>query len=101
VIRRFVAVLSAAAWLAATVGVFADADRDRRMDAIRSEIERLEEIVRSLEANDLDLDDALLLFEEGVRRLKAARDLLRSSELTVKRVLEEANGTLSTDDVSL
>ncbi len=69
--------------------------------SFRSEIERLEEIVRSLEANDLDLDDALLLFEEGVRRLKVARDLLRSSELTVKRVLEEANGTLSTDDVSL
>jgi exodeoxyribonuclease VII small subunit len=69
--------------------------------SFRSEMERLEEIVRSLEANDLDLDDALLLFEEGVRRLKVARDLLRSSELTVKRVLEEANGTLSTDDVSL
>jgi exodeoxyribonuclease VII small subunit len=69
--------------------------------SFRSEIERLEEIVRSLEANDLDLDDALQLFEEGVRRLKVARSLLRESEITVKRVLEEANGTLSTDDVNL
>lgn len=69
--------------------------------SFRTEIERLEEIVRSLEANDLDLDDALQLFEEGVRRLKAARGLLRESEITVKRVLEEANGTLSTDDVNL
>jgi len=71
------------------------------MPSFRSEIERLEEIVRSLESDDLDLDDALVLFEEGVRRLKAARGLLRESELTVKRVLEDANGTLSTDDVSL
>jgi exodeoxyribonuclease VII small subunit len=69
--------------------------------SFRSEIERLEEIVRSLESDDLDLDDALVLFEEGVRRLKAARGLLQESELTVKRVLEDANGTLSTDDVSL
>ena len=69
--------------------------------SFRSEIERLEEIVRSLESDDLDLDDALVLFEEGVRRLKAARGLLRESELTVKRVLEDANGTLSTDDVGL
>ncbi|UCG86161.1 MAG: exodeoxyribonuclease VII small subunit [Gemmatimonadota bacterium] len=69
--------------------------------SFRSEIERLEEIVRSLESNELDLDDALVLFEEGVRRLKTARELLQESQLTVKRVLEEADGTLSTDDVSL
>ena len=69
--------------------------------SFRGEIERLEEIVRSLEANDLDLDQALTLFEEGVGRLKTARKLLSESELTVKRVLEDANGTLNTDDVSL
>ena len=69
--------------------------------SFRSEIERLEEIVRALESNELDLDDALRLFEEGVGRLKAARGLLRESQLSVKRVLEEANGTLSTEDVSL
>ncbi len=69
--------------------------------SFRTEIERLEEIVRSLESNDLDLDRALQLFEEGVGRLKTARKLLSESEITVKRVLEEADGTLSTDDVSL
>ncbi len=69
--------------------------------SFRTEIERLEEIVRTLESNDLDLDRALQLFEEGVGRLKTARKLLSESEITVKRVLEEADGTLSTDDVSL
>ena len=69
--------------------------------SFRSEIERLEEIVRSLESNDLDLDKALQLFEEGVARLKVARGLLKESEITVKRVLEESDGTLSTDDLSI
>jgi exodeoxyribonuclease VII small subunit len=69
--------------------------------SFQGEIARLEEIVRSLESNDLDLDQALQLFEEGVGRLKTARKLLSESEITVKRVLEEADGTLSTDDVSL
>ena len=69
--------------------------------SFRTEIERLEEIVRSLESNDLDLDRALSLFEDGVARLKTARKLLSESELTVKRVLEDADGTLNTDDVSL
>ena len=69
--------------------------------SFQGEIARLEEIVRSLESNDLDLDQALHLFEEGVAKLKTARRLLGESEITVKRVLEEADGTLNTDDVSL
>lgn len=69
--------------------------------SFKAEIERLEEIVRSLEANDLDLDHALGLFEEGVRRLKVARGLLQKSEIKVQRVLEESDGTLGTDDVDL
>jgi exodeoxyribonuclease VII small subunit len=69
--------------------------------SFKTEIERLEEIVRSLEANDLDLDNALGLFEEGVRRLKVARALLQESEIKVQRVLEESDGTLGTDDLDI
>jgi exodeoxyribonuclease VII small subunit len=69
--------------------------------SFRTEIERLEAIVRSLEGNDLDLDKALELFQEGVERLKKARELLTESELTVQRVLEENDGTLGTDDLDL
>jgi exodeoxyribonuclease VII small subunit len=65
----------------------------------REELERLEAIVRQLEDGETDLDRALQLFEEGVRRLQAARDLLRQSELTVKQVLEDADGTLRTGPI--
>lgn len=64
--------------------------------SFRTELERLEAIVRELEDADLDLDRALELFQEGVARLKTARTLLRDSELTVKRVLEAADGTIRT-----
>ena len=73
----------------------------KKEPSFQEEIARLEEIVRCLESNDLDLDQALHLFEEGVGRLKTARRLLGESEITVKQVLEEADGTLNTDDVSL
>ncbi|GBD33030.1 MAG: hypothetical protein KatS3mg081_0100 [Gemmatimonadales bacterium] len=69
--------------------------------SFKEELERLEAIVRQLEQEDLDLDRALALFEEGVARLKAARELLQKSELTVKRVLEAADGTLGTDPLDL
>lgn len=69
--------------------------------SFRTEVERLEAIVRALEDNDLDLDQALELFQEGVGRLKKARELLAASELIVQRVLEESDGTIGTDDIDL
>jgi len=41
--------------------------------ALAEDLARLEEIVRKLEADDVELDTALVLFEEGVARLRAAR----------------------------
>ncbi len=52
------------------------------------QLERLEDIVRRLEGEDLDLDAALKLFEEGVERLRAARDQLAEADLKVKKALK-------------
>jgi exodeoxyribonuclease VII small subunit len=62
--------------------------------SLADELARLEEIVRRLEADDLDLDGALALFEQGVGCLRAARERLAAAEVRVRAVLEEANGTL-------
>jgi len=51
-------------------------------------LERLETIVRRLEAEDLDLDEALKLFEEGVERLRTARAQLAEAELKVQKALK-------------
>jgi exodeoxyribonuclease VII small subunit len=61
---------------------------------LSEELARLEEIVRRLEADDLELDAALTLFEEGVARLRAARERLAAAELKVQAVLEEASGDI-------
>jgi exodeoxyribonuclease VII small subunit len=67
-------------------------------DTLSADLRRLEEIVRSLEAEDTDLDQALALFEEGVARLRAARDRLGEAEARVQKVLEDAAGQLSVTD---
>ena len=69
------------------------------MSSIAEELARLEAIVRRLESEDVDLDDALALFEEGVARLRAARDRLRDAELKVQSVVEEAGGDLRFTDL--
>ena len=58
------------------------------MAEFSKQLERLEAIVRKLESEDLDLDAALKLFEEGVERLRVAREQLAQAELKVKKVLE-------------
>jgi exodeoxyribonuclease VII small subunit len=64
---------------------------------IAQDLNRLEEIVRRLEADDVELDAALALFEEGVARLRAARERLASAEVKVQTVLEEAGDLRLTD----
>lgn len=66
--------------------------------SLAEELTRLEDIVRRLESDELDLDAALALFEEGVRRLRDARDRLAQAEVKVQSVLEEAGGALRLSD---
>jgi exodeoxyribonuclease VII small subunit len=65
--------------------------------SIAQDLNRLEEIVRRLEADDVELDAALALFEEGVARLRAARERLVSAEVKVQTVIEEAGDLRLTD----
>jgi exodeoxyribonuclease VII small subunit len=64
-----------------------------------AELERLEAIVRALEDSEVDLDEALELFQEGVERLKTARKLLQETELTVQKVVRAADADLPDDDL--
>jgi exodeoxyribonuclease VII small subunit len=66
---------------------------------LAEDLARLEEIVRKLEADDVELDAALVLFEEGVARLRAARERLAAAELKVQAVLEEAGGDIRLTDL--
>ncbi len=55
--------------------------------SLEGRLKRLEEIVRSLEAADLDMEEALTLFEEGVEHVRGAEATLRVAELKVEELL--------------
>lgn len=55
---------------------------------LEAQLARLEEIVSSLEGEELELEAALRLFEEGVGRLRQAQEAIRSAELRIERVIE-------------
>jgi exodeoxyribonuclease VII small subunit len=60
---------------------------------------RLEEIVRRLDEEQLDLGDALALFEEGVSHLRDAAGTLAEADARVKRLTEQANGVFTLEDL--
>jgi exodeoxyribonuclease VII small subunit len=75
------------------------AERDPDPTPLADELARLEEIVRKLETDDVELDAALALFEEGVARLRSARERLTDAELKVQAVLEAARGEIRLTDL--
>mgnify|MGYP005857988539 CR=1 FL=1 len=72
-----------------------DTDRGRTESTLSLEkrLRRLEEIVGQLETEELDLDRALALFEEGVAHVKEAEGALAAAELRVEELLGESGRT--------
>ena len=66
--------------------------------SFESDVRRLEEIVAELESQDVPLERALRLFEEGVERLRAASAQLAAAEAQVMQLREKADGTFELDD---
>lgn len=60
---------------------------------------RLEEIVRDLERNELDLEQSLRLFEEGITHLRSAGAALRTVDARVQQLVEAADGSFSVSEL--
>jgi exodeoxyribonuclease VII small subunit len=64
-------------------------------------LKRLEEIVESLEREELELEDALRLFDEGMELIRAAERELIESEGRIKQVLVDRRGRQRLADIDL
>ncbi len=64
-------------------------------------IDRLEEIVKGLESEELELEEALRLFDEGMELIRAAERELTESEGRIKQVLIDRQGRQQEADVEL
>ncbi|MBA3969605.1 MAG: exodeoxyribonuclease VII small subunit [Gemmatimonadetes bacterium] len=53
---------------------------------------RLDQIRRELDRDDLDLEDQLVLYREGVTHVAAARRILEASRAEVELLAEEGEG---------
>lgn len=56
-------------------------------------MQRLEQIVRSMERGDVPLEESLKLFQEGTSLVEACGKLLDEAELQVKKITTAADGS--------
>jgi exodeoxyribonuclease VII small subunit len=62
------------------------------------DLARIESIVAELERDDVALDRALALFEEGVERLRSAAQALERAEGQVRLLVERDDGSFELAD---
>jgi exodeoxyribonuclease VII small subunit len=66
-----------------------------RQDGLEGRLEKLESIVDRLERDELELEEALDLFEEGITHVKEAFRVIEQSQLRVEKLVVEADGSVA------
>ena len=64
-------------------------------NSLEHSLQRLQEIVESLEQGDAPLDDAVNLYEEGIRISKECAEKLKAAELKIKKLSKGIEGQLT------
>ncbi len=62
---------------------------NNKEDSFETKMEELEKIVKELENGDLNLDDSLVKFEEGMRLSKECGKILDNAEKKISILLEK------------
>lgn len=64
-------------------------------EGLETRLGKLESIVDRLERDELELQDALDLFEEGITHVREAHRVLEESKLRVEKLVVEMNGAVT------
>ena len=68
-----------------------------RKGEFEKSLTRLEEVVKRLESTDLSLDEAMKLFEEGVKLSRDCQKQLEEAEGRVEILLRKADGKIQAE----
>ncbi|MEX2569934.1 MAG: exodeoxyribonuclease VII small subunit [Gemmatimonadota bacterium] len=66
-------------------------------ESLEEALDRLEQITRSLEGGEIELDHSLSLYEEGIRLVRLAEEAIRAAEMRIERL--NADGSVTSVDV--
>ncbi len=61
--------------------------------SFENQLEKLEEVVATLEKGDVSLDESLKLFEEGIKNVRQCSKMLQTAEQKVEALIEKNGDT--------
>lgn len=67
--------------------------------SFENSLNRLEEIVESLEQGKVSLDQAVGLYEEGIQLSKECAEKLKATELKIRKLAKSAGGDFEVTDL--
>lgn len=66
--------------------------------SIEKSLERIESLVREIEAGQLPLEEVIVRFEEGAALVKSCQEKLDAAERRIKIIMRDASGAASLAD---
>lgn len=63
-------------------------------------MQRLEQIVRTMERGEVALEESLKLFQEGTELVRKCTELLDEAQLQIKKITVDSDGTPSEEDIN-
>ncbi len=72
-------------------------DESQAAEGVEARIRRLEAIVDRLEQDDLELQEALDLFEEGVTHVREAYTVMEHTRIRVEKLVVDMDGAVSVE----
>ena len=73
--------------------------RTPKNSSFEETLKRLETIVESLEGGSVSLDQALELYEEGIKLSRECADKLKSAEQRIRKLTKDAGGQFALTDL--
>jgi exodeoxyribonuclease VII small subunit len=70
---------------------------EKKSETFKARMARLEKIVERLESEDVELEEALAAFEEGMKISQACAKSLTAAERKVEILLRQASGEVVTE----
>ena len=70
----------------------------KKTNTFEENMQRLEQIVRTMERGEVPLEESLKLFQEGTELVSACGKLLDEAELKIKKIVAGPDGTPVEED---
>ena len=64
-------------------------------------VKRLEQIVDRMERGDIDLDESIRLYEEGLDKSTKLTEMLTATRGRIQQLIKQENGSLGVEEINI